>query len=85
VELVSRSLMAAVQTELDAIRRVYEQHGQRDPHGRVFAFHEIDIRSIVPLAESVPWRRLRELLPACRARILDSVADLLYCASSMRG
>jgi hypothetical protein len=51
VELVSRSLAAVVNAELDAIQRVYERHGQRDSEGRVFGFREIHLRSIVSLAE----------------------------------
>jgi len=64
VELVSRSLLAEVETEFSAIRRIYEEHAHRDPEGRVFAFDKIHVRSIVSLAESLPWSRLRTLLPA---------------------
>jgi hypothetical protein len=66
VELVSRSLALTVNAELDAIQRVYDRHGQRDAEGRFFGFREIHVRAIVPLAEPVPWPRLRELLPAAQ-------------------
>jgi hypothetical protein len=62
VELVSRSQAMTVDTELDAIQIVYEQHGIRDSDGRVIGFNKIHVRPGDPLIESVSWQRLRELL-----------------------
>jgi hypothetical protein len=61
VELVSRSQAATVNTELDAIQIVYEQHGIRDSDGRVIGFNKIHVRPGDPLVESVSWQRLRGL------------------------
>jgi hypothetical protein len=64
IELVSRSLIDAVATELQAIRAIYDSHGVRDGQGNVFAFERIHVRSLVPLAEPLSWRALRDVLPA---------------------
>jgi hypothetical protein len=64
VELVSRRLTATVDTELAAIRRVYEDDSQRDADGRIVAFRKIHTRSIIPLADPLSWPRLQGLLPA---------------------
>lgn len=64
VELVSRGLAPAVETELDAIRRVYTRHGHRGADDRIVAFREIHVRSITSIAYPLSWPRLRDLLPA---------------------
>jgi hypothetical protein len=64
VELLSRKQADQIHTDLDAIQRVYEQHGQRDDEGRLTAFRQIHVRSIAPVAESVSYAKFRSLLPA---------------------
>jgi len=64
VELVSRNQATTVNTELDAIQAVYEQHRIRDSDGRIVGFNQIHIRPGVQFIESVSWQRLRALLTA---------------------
>jgi hypothetical protein len=66
VELISRSLGATANAELDAVQRVYEESSKRDPDGRIVGFQKIHVRTMAPLAGPVSRQRLWDLLPAPR-------------------
>jgi hypothetical protein len=66
VELVADTLGDVIQTELRAIRSIYQEHGRRaDDGGSIIAFDSIHVRSqpVRPLPDPLPARRLLSMLP----------------------
>lgn len=75
VEFVSRAYADVVDTELDAIRAVYRDHGRTDEHGEVYAFDSIYIRRLPaePISDPPPLEELARGLPPPQ-RVYEAVS-----------
>jgi hypothetical protein len=75
VELVANSLSGVIESELGAIRAIYDEHARRDSDGGILGFDAIRARShpATPLPESLSLRRVLSMLPQ-PSRQYDGVA-----------
>jgi hypothetical protein len=65
VEMVADTLSGLIESELRAIRSIYEEHAHRAGDGRITGFDSIHVRSqpVRPLPDPLPARRMLSMLP----------------------